>query len=372
MRTIGLIINSIAGMGGRVGLKGTDGKIILDKAIQLGAIKQAPNIAIKALQRLLPMKDELLILTSSFDMGVNQCKQLGFNYEDVYESKNSTSSYDTIITAKIMAERNIDLLIFVGGDGTARDIYKAIDSRVVVLGIPAGVKVHSPVYGNTPELAGELALMYLRDCNIPTKEEEVIDIDEESYRNNQLNTQLYGYLRIPYKKELLQNKKAPTPLGEEASQKAIALDIVDNMLNDVYYLIGPGTTTRSIMNELNLPNSLLGVDIIKDKNLVSLDCNENKILETVGDGKSKLVITPTGGQGYLLGRGNQQISPKVINRIGKDNIIIISSITKIIELNRKPLLVYTGDKETDIYLTSFYKIKIGYGSEIMYRVSGVY
>ena len=324
MRTIGLIINPIAGMGGRVGLKGTDGKSILDKAINLGAIKEAPNIAIKALQKLLPLKDELLILTSSFEMGENQCKYLGLNYEVVYESNNLTNSYDTINTAKIMEERNVDLLIFVGGDGTARDIYKAVESRVVALGVPAGVKIHSPVYGNTPELAGELALMYLRDNNIPIKEEEVIDIDEESYRNNQLDTQLYGYLRIPYKKELLQNKKAPTPLGEEASQKAIALDIIDNMLEGIYYLIGPGTTTRGIMNELDLPYSLLGVDIIKDKNLVGLDCNENNILETIGYKQSKLVITPTGGQGYLLGRGNQQISPKVINRIGKDNMIQVS------------------------------------------------
>lgn len=369
MKIIGLIINPIAGMGGRVGLKGTDGVKTLDKAIKLGAIKEAPNKAIKALKKLEPMKEELLILTSSSDMGENQCKALGFNHEIVHKSNDITGFLDTLNAAKIMEERGVDLIIFVGGDGTARDIYNAVENRIVTVGIPAGVKIHSPVYGNTPELAGELALMYLKDGNLPIKEEEVVDIDEEAFRNNQVRTELFGYLKVPYKKEWLQNKKAPTPLGEEENQKAIALDIIDNMAEEVYYIIGPGTTTRAIMDQLNLPNSLLGVDIIKNKSIVKLDCNEKDILNILGNDVGKLIIAPTGGQGYLLGRGNQQISSRVIEKIKRDNIIIISPNSKIVELKGNPLLIYTGDEALDKNLQGYYRIKVGYGMDIMYRVS---
>lgn len=369
MKTIGLIINPIAGMGGRVGLKGTDGKETLDKAIKLGAIREAPSKAKKALKKLEPLKERLLILTSARDMGENQCKALEFTHELVHNPIHITDSSDTIKAAKIMEERGVDLIIFVGGDGTARDIYNAVENRVVTIGIPAGVKIHSPVYGNTPELAGELALLYLKDGNLHIKEEEVVDIDEEAFRNNMVRTELFGYLKIPYKKEWLQNKKAPTPLGEEASQNAIALDIIDNMTDDIYYLIGPGTTTKAIMDQLNLPNSLLGVDIIKNKSIVKMDCNEKDILNVLGNNEGKLIITPTGGQGYLLGRGNQQISPKVLEKITKESIIIISPNTKIIQLHGNPLLIYTGDENIDKSLQGYYKIKVGYGMDIMYKVS---
>lgn len=371
MKTVGLIVNPIAGMGGRVGLKGTDGKKILEKAIDLGATKEAPNKAILALEKLLHIKDSLLFLTPSKDMGESQCSVLGLNYEVVYKSKEITDSYDTIMAARIMKERGVDLIIFVGGDGTARDIYNAVGTQVIVIGIPAGVKIHSPVYGNTPETAGELAYIYLNE-GLPIKEEEIVDLDEDAFRNNLVRTSLYGYLRIPYKREFLQNKKAPTPLTEEATQKAIALDIIDNMESSVYYIIGPGTTTRAIMNELELPNSLLGVDIIKDKQVLKLDCNEREILNIIENKRVKLIITPTGGQGYLLGRGNQQISSRILKCVEKENIIIISPNSKIIALQGNPLLVYTGDLDTDRYLTGYYRVKIGYGMDIMYRVLGSY
>lgn len=372
MKTIGLIINPIAGMGGRVGLKGTDGVEILEKAIELGARKEAPSKALKALEKLLPIKDDLLVLTVTGDMGENQCRALGFNYKLVHRSNEASNSSDTLLAAKLMEKEGVDLIFFVGGDGTARDIFTAVETRVAALGVPGGVKIHSPVYGNTPELAGEVALEYLKDGNVHLREEEVIDLDEEAFRNNQVRTRFFGYLKVPYKSRMMQNKKAPTPLTEEENKKAIALDIVDNMKEGVYYLIGPGSTTRSIMEELDLENSLLGVDIIKDKSLVKLDCNEKEILEIIGRDPAKLIITPTGGQGYLLGRGNQQISPEVIERIGKSNIVIISTQSKIIELGGKPLLVYTGDETVDKMLAGYYRVKIGYGRDMMHRVSNGY
>lgn len=367
MKKLGLIINPIAGMGGRVGLKGTDGTNILDKAIKLGAFQEAPGKALRALEKLLPIKEELIIITCSGDMGENQVKKLGFTYKVVYTNKNiNTNREDTKEGIKKINEKEVDLILFVGGDGTARDIYESIGNKEVVLGIPAGVKIYSPVYGNTPEKAGELALLYLNKKNKNTIEEEVVDIDENSYRNNIFRTKLCGYLRIPVNKRFMQNKKAPTPLSDETIQKSIALDIVDNMEKDTYYIIGPGTTTKAIMKSLNLPYSLLGVDILINKEVVGLDLSEKQILTYISGRSSKLIITPTGGQGYLLGRGNQQISYKVITQIGKENIIIIATSNKIIELRGNPLLVYTGDKKTDKVLEGYYRVKVGYGMEKMY------
>ncbi|HSH36130.1 ATP-NAD kinase family protein, partial [Schnuerera sp.] len=259
---------------------------------------------------------------------------------------------------------------FVGGDGTARDVYESVGNKQLVLGIPAGVKIHSPVYANTPEKAGELALLYLTGKNIAVKEEEIVDIDEEAFRNDIVRTQLFGYLKVPVNKRFMQNKKAPTPLSEEATQKAIALDIVDHMERNTCYIIGPGTTTRAIMQTLQLPYTLLGVDVVMNNEIIKKDASEKDLLNYVSIYPSKLILTPTGGQGYLLGRGNQQISNDVVKRIGKESIIIVSTNSKIIELRGKPLLVYTGDSKVDGMLKGYYKVKVGYGMEIMYVVEG--
>ena len=362
-----------------MGLKGTDGADILNKAILLGASKEAPNMALNALRKLEPIREELHILTASGDMGENQCKALGFRYEVVHQTRRigsgpglergvDTDSADTVKAASIMAERGAELILFAGGDGTARDICRAVGTRAAALGIPAGVKIYSPVYGNTPQTAGELAYLYLRGGNLPLKEEEVVDLDEEAVRENRVGTELFGYLRVPYQREYLQNKKAPTPLSEEESRRAIALDVIDHMAEGEYYLVGPGTTAGAVMEELKLAETLLGVDVIRDKKIVKLDCNEKELLNIL-DNSAKLVIGLTGGQGYLLGRGNQQISPEVLRRIGKENIIIVSVNSKIIDLEGRPLLIDTGDESMNRALEGYYRIKVGYGSDIMYRVS---
>jgi predicted polyphosphate/ATP-dependent NAD kinase len=328
-------------------------------------------MALSALHRLEPLKDELYVLTASGEMGEDQCKTLGFHHEVVQRTADSTGSDDTVKAARVMEQRGAELILFAGGDGTAKDICTAIGSGTPALGIPAGVKIYSPVYGSTPQSAGELALRYLRDGNLPLLAEEVVDADEEAIRLNQVRTEFFGCLSVPYQKEYLQNKKAPTPMDEAESRKAIALDVVDHMEAGVDYLVGPGTTTAAVMEELNLPNTLLGVDVVRDRKLVKGDCNEMDLLEILRDGSGKLIITPTGGQGYLLGRGNQQISPAVLERIGKDNVVIIAVNSKIIDLQGRPFLVDTGDESMDKRLSGYYRIKIGYGLCIMHKVSEV-
>lgn len=367
---IGLIINPIAGMGGRVGLKGTDGKDILAEAIEKGAKEEAPGLAMQALRELLPLGGSLEILCASGDMGQNQCVALGLTHRVVYEtSKIQTDGNDTIAAAKEMEHANVDLLLFAGGDGTARDIFTGIETRLPALGIPAGVKIHSPVYANTPKKAGQLAVAYFLDSRPTLRLEEVVDLDEAALRNGQVVTSLFGYLRVPYKKEYLQNKKAPTPLSDGEAQTAIALDVIDHMEEGVRYIIGPGTTTKAVLTALGLSATLLGIDVVQNRQLVAGDCSESGLLELIETGTTKLVLTPTGGQGYLLGRGNQQLSPQVLKHIGKENIIILATDAKLLQQKGRPFLLFTGDAGLDRELSGYYKVQTGYRSQVMAKVS---
>lgn len=367
MKKVGLVINPIAGMGGSVGLKGTDG--VLQRALELGARPKAHERAMKALEILKDIRDNIEILTSSGHMGETEAKECGFKTRVVWASEGErTGSFDTIRTAEAMIDEGVDLILFAGGDGTARDIYNAVKERAVVIGIPAGVKIHSPIFAQNPLKAGELAKLFLEDRITQTQEVEVLDIDEEEYRMGRVNTRLYGYLKIPFEKKYMQNRKAGTPLSERAVQYAIAYDVIDNMEDDRLYIIGPGTTTRAVMEKLELPCTLIGVDIIFNKKLIALDASEKRILEEMRGRKCSLIVTPTGGQGYLFGRGNQQLSPEVLKKIGKQNIIVIAGKQKITELKGQPLLVDTGDSEVDEMLCGYMRVTTGYREQVVYRV----
>jgi predicted polyphosphate/ATP-dependent NAD kinase len=370
MKKLGLIINPIAGMGGRVGLKGTDSRHILEKAKKLGAQEHAPNRAIEAIKKLAPIKDEIMLITYPKKMGEDVAIQCSFSPKVIGAvSDQRTTALDTKKAAKDMVDLGVTLLLFAGGDGTARDIYNAIGESLVVLGIPAGVKIHSAVYACNPMRAGELASLYLQNKTKNTIEAEVMDIDEESFRRDILTAKLYGYLIIPFKKRYTQKLKAGSTPNERYSQEAIAAEVVENMTDEFYYIIGPGTTTRAIMEKLNLEYSLLGIDLVYKKKLIGKDLNESELLEKIKGNKNKLIITPIGGQGYLFGRGNQQLSPEVIKHLGKDNIIIIATQQKISSLKGQPLLVDTGDKATNQLLCDYYKIITGYQEIIVYKVT---
>ncbi len=368
MKKIGLIVNPIAGMGGSVGLKGTDG--VFEEAVKRGSIPKALDKTKIFIEQLIGLENVLEIITCSCDMGENATKQFGFNVSVIYYPKSeNTTSHDTIDAAKTMKDEGVDLIIFTGGDGTARDIYRGVGENITALGIPAGVKIHSSVFAKSPAKAGELAKLYIEGKTTLTKEAEVLDIDEEQYRKGNVNTKLYGYLNVPVERRFMQNKKAPSLQSEKSQQYEIAREVIDEMINDTYYIIGPGSTTRAIMEILNLQNTLIGVDLIYNKKLVANDLNEIQIFKYVSCNPSKLIITPTGGQGYLLGRGNQQISDKVVRTIGKENIIVIATKDKIANLKGEPLLVDTGSNETNDMLKGYIKVITGYRERVMYKIN---
>ncbi len=370
LRTLGLIVNPIAGMGGRVGLKGTDGQDILGEARRLGAKPQSQQRTREALRMIESLKEKINIITCAGQMGEETAVQCGFKPAviDVGRTRVTTSS-DTQKAARKMKDSGVDLLLFAGGDGTARDIFNAVDDSQVVLGIPSGVKIHSAVFACNPVIAGELAASFLEGKTKKIREVEVMDIDEEDYRKGILSAKLYGYLKIPFRKSCSQSLKAGSQPDERYSQEAIATEVVENMTDEFYYIIGPGTTTRAVMEKLRLESTLLGIDLVHKGKLAGLDLNESGLLEKIKGKKTKLLLTPIGGQGYLLGRGNQQISPDVIRKVGKENIIIIATTHKINSFQGRPLLVDTGDKGTDRLLSDYCKIITGYRESVIYKVT---
>lgn len=383
-KKLGLIINPIAGMGGRVGLKGTDGADILRRAVELGARPEAPKRAMAALEVLSSIKHEIDLLTYPGDMGENQARAVGFstvvldaraddagNGNRVWEP-GYTTPQDTERAAREMLQAGVDLILFAGGDGTARNIYNAVGDKVPVLGIPAGVKIHSSVFATSPKDAGQLAARFLTGEVQVIKDAEVMDLDEHAFREGRVTARLYGYVRVPYEEQLVQNLKSGSTESELAALDGIADRIIEDMEPDVAYIIGPGTTTRPIMEKLGLEATLLGVDVVLNKQLLVADANEEQLLRILhgedGVKGAKIIVTIIGGQGYVFGRGNQQLSLEVIRKVGKDNIRIVATRAKLNALNRRPLLVDTGDDELNQMLKGYYHILVSYDREVMYKI----
>lgn len=368
MIKLAFIINPIAGMGGSVGLKGTDG--VVGEAILRGALPKAGYRSKDALIEFVGLFGKVEILTCSGSMGEDVVKELGFNYSIVYTSpdNNNTSHNDTALACKNILELGADLIIFVGGDGTARDVCRSVTDGTLCIGVPAGVKIHSEVFAKNPKAAGELIKMYIEGHANSTKEVEIVDLDEDEYRKGNVHSRLYGYLNIPYEQRFIQAKKSATPLSDKEAQYTIAYDVVSNMEEDIYYLIGPGSTTKVIMEVLGLENTLIGIDLILNKSLVQNDLTESDILSVLNLGRVNLIITPTGGQGYLLGRGNQQISFNVINKLGKENIKVVATKDKLISLKSEPLLVDVMDHNTNKYLEGYVKVITGHKEVTMYKI----
>jgi predicted polyphosphate/ATP-dependent NAD kinase len=376
MGGLGLIVNPVAGIGGRVGLKGSDGAGVQRRALELGAVPQSLNRAIQALERIKPI-DDLEIITYPGEMGEDAARACGFEPTVIGSiTPGETTPEDTRRAAREMLRLNVDLLLFAGGDGTARDIYNAVGDGIPVLGIPAGVKIHSAVFATNPINAGDLAVLVLQGRVSNLREAEVMDIDEDAFRRGVVSAKLYGYLKVPFQRRLVQGLKTPSSPGEVASMRAIAYDVVGKMEDACLYIIGPGTTTRAITSRLGLNKTLIGVDAVLGGELVAADVNESQLLKLVGGRRAKIIVTPIGGQGCIFGRGNQQISPRVIKKVLADDdrpkgrIVVVSTPGKIHALGGRPLWVDTGDRELDEMLSGYIRVITGYREQIVYKVTG--
>lgn len=377
MTRIGFLINPIAGMGGRVGLKGTDG--VADRARALGAEPVANARALEALaefKRLvkgMPHPPVVEWWAAAGAMGSEALHTAGLTVGAiVHMPADPPSAQDTRTTVERFLAAPVDLILFCAGDGTARDICALTGDATPVLGIPAGVKMHSGVFGVTPAKTAQALVRYLAG-EIGLAPAEVVDLDEERYRQGEWVVRLYMVARTPFEANCMQPTKTPSSGADEAAaQDDIAAELLEDMARNpsALYLLGPGSTVQAIGRALRIDKTLLGIDAVADGKIIGKDLAERAILDLLDRYRErKLVLSPIGAQGFVLGRGNQPLSPEVVRRIGADNLIVISTPGK---LARTPWLRFdTGDPALDAAMTSrkFFEVIIGYHRRRLVRVA---
>jgi predicted polyphosphate/ATP-dependent NAD kinase len=371
--SLGLIVNPVAGLGGRVGLKGTDG--LAAEALKRGAVPLAGEKTVRALNRLDPKRSSLIsLLTGHGPMGHEAAALSGFLSELVSVHPGAvTDAGDTKTAAREMMQRNVDLILFAGGDGTARDIFDVVGDRIPLLGIPAGVKMQSAVFATSPEAAGEIVTAFSAQAD-PDRAQyrlsEVMDIDEDLRREGAISPRLYGYARVPYVPRLLQNAKARSMSLNEAAVDEAARVLAGRLDPQRLYAIGPGRTTKKILEALGFAGTLLGTDLVAEGRLIARDADERTILREAHGRTLAIIVSVIGGQGYVFGRGNQEISPAVIRRAGRSGITVIAAQEKLLALPDKRLLVDTGDAGLDQELAGFWRVVVGPGEEMVMRIAG--
>ncbi|WP_268410036.1 ATP-NAD kinase family protein [Alteromonas sp. a30] len=376
MFKLGLVVNPFAGIGGALALKGSDGTETREKAMAMGAEQRALSRTHIALEVLIPLQPKLCIYTAEGDMGASISREMGFDTKVVYTCPNlQTESEDTENTVAALIQANVDVILFAGGDGTARNVSHIAGDTVPVLGIPAGCKIHSGVYAVTPQAAGRVVALMLQGQVVTVHDADVMDIDENAFRAGTVKARKYGEMRVPDAVQYVQAVKVGGKESEELVLMDLAAHVIEDMEDSDLYVMGSGSTVAAIMDEMGLNNTLLGVDVVQGHTLVASDVTAQTLLDLLQahhkqypEAARKLVITLIGGQGHVFGRGNQQLSPEVIRFIGKDNIILVATKTKLSELNGRPLIADTGDVELDQALAGFMPVVTGYHDQVLYRL----
>ena len=370
---LAFLLNPYAGLGGPEGFKGSDDIDDQLKAQNSRSLERAQ----RALKPLLDKQSQLELFTAPGVMGANLLKAMGFEATTIGtldDQASFTNAQDTERLAAQLAQEGVDLLLFVGGDGTARNVVNGLAGghrEQVCLGIPAGVKMHSAVFAINPQSASEVLLLLLKNGLVDLREQEVRDIDEALFRQGQVRSKYYGELWVPQVGHFVQQTKNSGREVEELVLADIAADIVERLEDDKYYLIGPGSTPKAILDELGLTGTLLGFDVLHRGVLVAEDVNAQYLKTLVQEnlGACTAIITAIGGQGHLLGRGNQQLNPDVLRLLGVDGLWVVATKTKISELEHRPLLVDSNDVELDEALSGHVPVTTGYRDTIYYPIS---
>lgn len=363
---IGFVVNPIAGMGGKVGLKGTDG--VLKQAIKLGAKPVAPdkaNVTISEFISSYSKKDEIQWFTCSGKMGADELSKAGVKKMEIVYSPSSkeTTSDDTKNACKKFLEKKVELILFCGGDGTARDIFEIVTTKIPILGIPSGVKMHSGVFGITTNASAKMLHEFVNK-RLTIGDAEIMDLDEARYRKGEWNIRLFGIAKGIVEPTYVQvGKTTFESVSDDEIKDELSEHVIETIEqnNDYLFLFGSGGTIDYIAKKIGIKNTLLGIDAVYKKKVIGSDLNEESILKLLEKyPKIKVILSPIGAQGFILGRGNLQLSSKVISKIGLDNIIIISTPAK---LTSTPIIrVDTGDKKLDNMFAEkeFMMVVIGY------------
>ncbi|MDE0346665.1 MAG: NAD(+)/NADH kinase [Boseongicola sp.] len=366
--TFGLVVNPIAGLGGAVGLKGTDGPGTVAEALDRGAVPRAGERVRRAFARLAERAPGTRVRAGPGELAADWLQGLDLDVRPLPSFGVSGTARDTRVATLALA--GCDLVVFGGGDGTARDVTGSLGRDSAVLGIPCGVKMHSGVFAVSPEAAGAILsdLVTSPDRIGWDNDAEVMDVDEAALRFGRLAPRLFGHARVPASRRRMQaSKGGPSIPGADALAGA-AREFVDSMTQGTLYVIGPGTSAGSVLTAMGATPSMLGIDAIRNGQVVARDATAEELETLAGDTPVRIVLGVTGRQGFLLGRGNQQITPALIARAGPEGLIVMASESKLAALAQPCLWVDTGDPDLDQALSGYLRVKTGRGRATMMRV----
>jgi predicted polyphosphate/ATP-dependent NAD kinase len=365
---IGLVVNPVAGLGGPAGLKGSDGEAIQAEAIKRGSAPRAEWRAELALREFARAHPDATVLTAAGAMGEDAVRAAGLDARVVFTAEpGRTTGSDTAAAAQALVRADATLLLFAGGDGTARDVCSAGLGDATALGIPSGVKMYSGCFAVSPVAAGAIAAQSL-GVRLPTERREVLDIAEDEVRAGRVDPTLFGYLDIPVVFGRTQARKASSSGSESDAVRAAASGLVAQLVPGIAYLLGPGSTMVAVAGLLGVAKTSLGVDVVLDGKRVLADASESQLIELVRSRPAKAVVTVIGGQGFLLGRGNQQLSAPVIASLSEGPLLVVATEDKLLALGGRPLLVDTGDAALDETLAGYIRVVTGESASSFYRV----
>jgi predicted polyphosphate/ATP-dependent NAD kinase len=365
---IGLIVNPTAGAGGRVGLHGTDGRERYAEAVRRGGAPASAPRAARALRRL-NLGPDVSMVAAPGVMGADVAASCGIAARSLNQqlpADGPTTAADTRAAARLLAEAGVDLLVFAGGDGTARDIVQAVGTSLPMVGIPAGVKMRSGVFGTSPEAAADLVSDYLSRTDRPWAEAEILDAADDG-----LSTEFYGLAAVPGTGgSRLAGPKSFGFAGSPAELAALCGAVAADLEPGTLYLFGPGSTTAGVLRQLDVEGTPLGVDAILNGQLIGADLTEEGIAGLMDRNvATRLVLGVIGGQGFLLGRGNQQLGPAVLARLRPADLMIIATAAKLAGLSPARLLIDAGDEIAFDGLCGYHRVRTGPGRYMMMQVA---
>ncbi|VUD56749.1 hypothetical protein TDB9533_02379 [Thalassocella blandensis] len=379
---IGFLLNPYAGLGGPQGMKGSDALAADPTKLDAGVERRSAKRAMQFFQAL-TVKENVVFVFDRGVMGFDSLQAMDFASHDfTYQCidgqfpDHTRAEHSQMLCQKLLAE-NIDVLVFVGGDGTARDVCRAVGSQFPVLGIPAGVKMHSGVFAISPSAAAQVINALALGELISVDTEEVRDIDEDAFQKGIVRSRHFGEMLVPQELRFIQHVKQGGVEVDELVLLDIAQDIEERIHHesDALFIFAPGSTTHFVLEYLcgsaqALKSTLLGVDVFDGTQIIAKDINATQLenITAAHQGKIYLILTAIGGQGHIIGRGNQQISPNVLRRVGRENLWLIATKTKLQALDARPLIIDSSDDELDLHWQGLIPVITGFRDTVLYRV----
>lgn len=371
MLTFGLLINPVAGVGGSVALKGSDSAEVQARARQRGGRPRGRERALRALRAAGSAVGDVRWLTWGGAMGADVLAEAELAAQTLGEPQDPCSAADTRQAAAAMLEAGADLLVFCGGDGTARDLLAALGRRLPVLGIPSGVKMHSGVFAATPESAGSILRALVEGGLVRAAVAEVRDLDEAALAEGTVRPRFHGELAVPEIGGFLQHTKEAGRESEALALEEIVADVCERIEDEPgTYLLGPGSSLAAIKEALGMQATLLGVDVWAGGGQAGQDVDAAWLADYLEASAEPvtMVVSFTRQQGFLLGRGNQQFSPAVLRRVGRAGLLVVGTRSKLLTLEGRPLLIDTDDPELDRAWAGLVEVVTGYRDSLFYRI----